>query len=148
MVYLKTGAGITGRKSMIPLSCHTGNKFQMDKILKDKKNQQNIRRNLNRLYVQFCNDQDPMWQYKNHMAGAPGWLSWLGVWLLILAQVMHDLGVVRLSSMSASVLGVEPAWDSHSISPSAPSPNLLLHALSLKKHYIADDVINKAMAEL
>jgi len=42
----------------------------------------------------------------------------------------HDLGVVSLSPMSGSVLGVEPSWDFLSISLSAPLPT---HAQALSK---------------
>ena len=46
----------------------------------------------------------------------------------------HGLTVVRLSSMSGSMLSVEPAWDSFSPSLSAPAPlkHSLMLSLSLK----------------
>ena len=59
----------------------------------------------------------------------PGWLSWVSVQLLILAQVMiSQFGIepyIRVCADSA-----EPAWDS--LSPSLSTPPLL--KLSLNKH--------------
>lgn len=44
---------------------------------------------------------------KRHIAlGAPGLLSWLRVWLLVLA---HYLSLVGSSSVLGSAMGVEPA---------------------------------------
>ena len=54
---------------------------------------------------------------------ASGWFSWLGVPLLILAQVMISLFVTS-SPVLGSALSTEPAWD-----PLSPCPSL---ALSLK----------------
>ena len=47
--------------------------------------------------------------------GAPGWLSWLSVWLLIWAQVMIS-GVVRWSPAAGYTLSRESTWDSLSLS--------------------------------
>ena len=52
--------------------------------------------------------------------GAPGWLSQLSVPLDF--GLGHDLSIVRSSPALESVLGMEPAWDSLSFSPSAPPP--------------------------
>ena len=63
----------------------------------------------------------------------PGWLSWLSLWLLILAQVM--ISQSWESPALGSVLGMEPAWDSLFLSLCfCPSP-AHMHALllSLKK---------------
>ena len=58
--------------------------------------------------------------------GAPGWLSRLGIRLLILAQVM----ISQVMSLSPTV-SAEPAWES--LSPSFSAPPLLTLSLSLKK---------------
>jgi len=51
----------------------------------------------------------------------------------------HDLRVMRSSPLSGSLLGVEPAWDSLSTSPSAPSATskksfVLLYLFSIFLH--------------
>jgi len=56
----------------------------------------------------------------------------MGTWVVQLVECQtlgfslgRDLGVVGLSPTSGSALGVEPAWDSLSSSPSAPLPTPL-----------------------
>ena len=73
----------------------------------------------------------PVSLFEMQISGAPGWLSWLSVWVLILAQVMTSWCQFR---PHAGLLTnrVEPAWDflSVSLSPS-PSPTYSL-SFSLK----------------
>ena len=56
------------------------------------------------------------------LAGAPGWLSWSSIQLLISAQVVISV-FVGSSLASGSADRAEPAWDSLSLSPA--------HSLSL-----------------
>ena len=69
--------------------------------------------------------------YKKYCVGAPGWLSWLSVQLLILAPVMIS-SFMRSSPMSRSVCWHRGDCLEFSLSPSlsAPPP-LMLHAFSL-----------------
>ena len=70
--------------------------------------------------------------------GAPGWLSWLSVRLLISAQVMISRSVSS-SPASDSVLtaqSLEPALDSVSPSLSTPPPLALCLSLSLSQERI------------
>ena len=70
---------------------------------------------------------------KMSIIGMPGWLSWLSLWLLILAQFVifgssHDLRALRLNPTLGSALSREAAWDPLSRSHSLyPSPWLCTH---------------------
>ena len=66
------------------------------------------------------------------MSGAPGWLSWLSIRLLISAQVMISLFVRwHLPHIRLCAVNVEPAWDPVSLSL-CPSPAYVcVHALAL-----------------
>ena len=67
---------------------------------------------------------------KMHRIGAPGWLSWFSIRLLILARVMISQ-FVGLSPMSGSVLSM---WSLLGIlCLPAPPPLALMYALSLKQ---------------
>lgn len=57
---------------------------------------------------------------KSRHSGAPGWLHSYD-WTLDFGLGYH-LGVVRLSGVLGSVLGIDPVWDSLSVTPSAPPP--------------------------
>ena len=60
--------------------------------------------------------------------GAPGWLSWLSTWLLILAQVMISVCWVWVQCFTLGfVLSREPPWGFLSF---CPSPCLCVHAFS------------------
>ena len=68
--------------------------------------------------------------FKIEIVGAPGWLSWLSILLLILAQIMSQGHEME----SHITLGVDPAYNSLFLSPSAsPSQLLWLLFLSLSK---------------
>ena len=71
--------------------------------------------------------------------GAPGWLSWLSIWLF---SSGHDLREVRLIPPWGSTLSRESAWDSLSLPlPSDPSPTTAFaHAFSLSQ-------INKSLKQ-
>ena len=56
----------------------------------------------------------------------------------------HDLRVMRLSPVSSSVLGMESAWDSLSLPPSAPPPHSYFLAFLKKKK--KTDIKNKFMS--
>ena len=65
---------------------------------------------------------------KDVLKGAPGWLSWLSIWVLISVRVMisrvHEIEpCVRLCADS-----VEPAWDC--LSPPSAPPLVLSRSLS------------------
>ena len=64
----------------------------------------------------------------NRAPGAPGWFSWLGVWVLIPSQVMISW-FLGSSPALGSALSMESAWDS--LSPSLSLP--LSCSLSLSK---------------
>ena len=70
--------------------------------------------------------------------GAPGWLSWLSIWLLVSAQV-NDVMVretephVQLCTESS-----EAAWDFLFLSMPPP----LMHSLSLKVNKLKKNVFN------
>ena len=67
---------------------------------------------------------------KNIQQGAPGWLCWLSIRLLVSAQVV--ISSFMSSSPASGSDGVEPAWDSLSPSLSLPAPPLLALSVSLK----------------
>ena len=69
------------------------------------------------------------------MKEAPGCFSRLSIWLLISAQVMHDLVVHEIEThMGLCTDRVVPAWDSLSLclSPSLSVSSLLVLSLSVK----------------
>jgi len=77
--------------------------------------------------------------FKGATSGAPGWLSWLSVPLLISAQ--HDLGVMGLSPALGSMLSEESALSFSLLLP-LPVPLLAL-SLPLSLKYIKNKQTNK-----
>ena len=67
---------------------------------------------------------------KEHVFGAPGWLSQLGVQLLVSAQVVISWFREFEPHIGLCAGRSEPAWDSLSPSLSAPPP--LMRSLSHK----------------
>ena len=74
--------------------------------------------------------------------GAPGWLSWLSIQLLVSAQVMISQFCEFEPSIRLRADSVEPAWDSLSPSHSAPSPFVL--SLGKKKKVRSGDRRSRA----
>lgn len=61
-----------------------------------------------------------IYSFKNRL-GVLGWLSWLGVLLLISAQLM--ISGPKVEPSSGSVLGVKPAWEFLFLSPFSLPPH-------------------------
>ena len=69
-------------------------------------------------------------QVKNHVLGAPAWLSQLSVWLLVLAQVRISQFCEFKPCMELCTDSTKPAWDSFSLPFSLPLPNSCCLSLS------------------
>ena len=70
--------------------------------------------------------REPGWDAKEK--GAPGWLSQVSVWLLVLAQITISQFCEIEPRVRLCADSVEPAWDSLFLSLSVPP--LLVHSLS------------------